>query len=216
MEAINKVVILSLRELEEQKDTSLFIINNTQPRGEIIFNVTTARGKDHTVIVPDTWIPFDLTTQAKKTEIIDSPDFRRAVSQRYLVPVSTGSADEFMNNSELGRNELDRVFNRAGGNNVVASNSTFTSAQQEKMAQIRSQSGGVTVASDVLADSSEAISGAVIQIVNRSNLDGEDKMEIKEALSLLVGRKLNSKELDYIVKNSVNAEIKAFASKQLS
>lgn len=78
MDVINEVQILSLRELEEQSDTSLFVVNNTQPRGEIIFNVTTGRGRDHTVIVPDTWIPFDLTTQAKKAEIVDSPDFRRA------------------------------------------------------------------------------------------------------------------------------------------
>lgn len=213
MEVINQVETLTLRELEEQKDTSLFVLNNTQPRGEIIFNVTTGRGRDHTVIVPDTWIPFDLSTQAKKTEIIDSPDFRRAVTQKYIIVVSTSSADAFMEANEHGRNELNRIFNKAGGNNAVAANSIMPTAQQSKMEQIRSQAGGVSVAND--GNSAEQISGAVIQIINRSNSEGDDKMDVKEALSLLVGRKLNAKELDYIVKNSIHADIKAFASKQM-
>lgn len=213
MEVINQVETLTLRELEEQKDTSLFVLNNTQPRGEIIFNVTTGRGRDHTVIVPDTWIPFDLSTQAKKTEIIDSPDFRRAVTQKYIIVVSTTSADAFMEANEHGRNELNRIFNKAGGNNAVAANSVMPNAQQTKMEQIRSQAGGVSVAND--GNSAEQISGAVIQIINRSNSEGDDKMDVKEALSLLVGRKLNAKELDYIVKNSIHADIKAFASKQM-
>jgi FAD synthase len=210
MDVINEVQILSLRELEEQSDTSLFVVNNTQPRGEIIFNVTTGRGRDHTVIVPDTWIPFDLTTQAKKAEIVDSPDFRRAVSQKYLLVVSTKSADEFIEKSEHSQTELQRIFNKAGGQNNIAANSVGSTT---KMQQIMQQSGGIAVAAE--GTTGESISGAVIQIISRSNSEGDEKMDVKEAMSLLVGRSLNGKELDYIIKNSIHADIKAFASKKI-
>ena len=214
MNVIEEVQTLTLRELEEQSDTSLFVVNNTQPRGEIVFNVTTGRGRDHTVIVPDTWIPFDQTTQAKKIEIVDSPDFRRAVSQKYLLVVSTSSADEFMEKNEHGQNELQRIFNKAGGQNSIAANS---GGMTTKMQQIKQQSGGISIEAAAADGSSttEQISGAVIQIINRSNSEGDDKMDVKEAMSLLVGRNLNSRELDYIIKNSVHAEIKAFASKKI-
>jgi hypothetical protein len=89
----------------------------------------------------------------------------------------------------------------------------MANAQQTKMAQIRSQAGGVSISNEGSA-SDEQISGAVIQIINRSNSEGDDKMDVKEALSLLMGRKLNAKELDYVIKNSVHSDIKAFASKQ--
>ena len=35
MNVIEEVETLTLRELEEQSDTSLFVVNNTQPRGKI-------------------------------------------------------------------------------------------------------------------------------------------------------------------------------------
>ena len=213
MDVLNEVSILTLRELEEQTDTSLFVVNNTQPRGEIVFNVTTGRGRDHTVIVPDTWIPFDLTTQAKKSEIVDSPDFRRAVSQKYLLVASTKSADEFMEKNELASTEMSRIFNKAGGQNNIAANSG--NAMTTKMSQIKQQSGGIAVAAETEAANGESISGAVVQIISRSNSEGDDKMDVKEAMSLLVGRQLNGKELDYIIKNSVHADIKAFASKKI-
>lgn len=210
MEVLNQVETLTLRELEETRDTILYVLNNTQPRGQIVFNITTSKGRDHTVIIPDTWIPFDLSTQAKKSELIDSPSFRRAVSQRFIIPIGTDSADNFMTTNEHANNELGRIFNLAGGNNSVAANSINTS----KIDQIRQKAGGVSIASEAVG-STESISGAVIQIINRSNSEGEDKMDVKEAISLLLGRKLNTKELDYAIKNSMHSDIKTFASKQI-
>lgn len=166
------------------------------------------------MVLPKPWPTNSLTTQAKKIEIVDSPDFRRAVSQKYLLVVSTSSADTFMEKSEHGKNELQRIFNKAGGQNNIAANSGGMTA---KMQQIKQQSGGISIEAAAADGSSttEQISGAVIQIINRSNSEGDDKMDVKEAMSLLVGRNLNSRELDYIIKNSVHAEIKAFASKKI-
>lgn len=215
MPAINQaeVEVLSLRELEEQEDGSLFVLNNTEPRGEIIFNVTMGKGRDYTVVVPDTWIPFDLSSQARKSEIIDSPDFRRAITKRYIVVVSTKSADKFMRNNEYAEAELERVYNKAGGQNTIAENSDRNpnTKQTNKIDAIKQAASGVPAEQAV----DTAISGAVIQIIARSNSEGEDKMDVKEAISLLMGRKLNQKELEYIVKSSNQELVKAFASKQI-
>lgn len=213
MPAINQseVEVLTLRELEEQEDGSLFVLNNTEPRGEIIFNVTMGKGRDYTVVVPDTWIPFDLSSQARKSEIIDSPDFRRAITKRYIVVVSTKSADEFMRNNEYAEAELERVYNKAGGQNTIAENSERNPNRSTKIDAIKQAASGVPAEQAV----DTSISGAVIQIIARSNSESDDKMDVKEAISLLMGRKLNQKELEYIVKSSSQEAIKAFASKQL-
>lgn len=218
MQVMNQVEVLNLRDLEDQTDTSLFVLNNTEPRGEIVFNVTVGRGRDYIVVVPDTWVPFDLTTQAKKSEILDSPDFRRAVTQKYLTVVSTKSADEFLRDNEYATAELHRVYNKAGGQNNIAANSdrpnsdrTNIGKNESKLDQIRQSTAGIPAEQAV----EESISGAVMQIVARSNSESEDRMDVKEAISLLMGRKLNSKELEYIMKASNQEALKAFASKQV-
>lgn len=213
MQVMNQVEVLHLRDLEDQTDTSLFVLNNTEPRGEIVFNVTVGRGRDYIVVVPDTWVPFDLTTQAKKAEILDSPDFRRAVTQKYLIVVSTKSADEFLRDNEHATAELNRVYNKAGGQNIIAANSERPAQirNESKLDQIRQSTAGIPAEQAV----DESISGAVMQIVARSNSEGEEKMDVKEAISLLMGRKLNSKELEYIMKASSQEALKAFASKQI-
>lgn len=212
MQISNQVETLSLRDLEDQTDSSLFVLNNTQPRGQIVFNVSTMKGRDRSVIIPDTWVPFDLSTQARKSEIVDSPDFRRAVSQRFLLIVSTASADEFFAKNELAQEELKRIFNFAGGNNAVASNQMESSTVQSRMEQVRSEAGGVQATH---SENGDQISGAIIQIVARSNSDDDGKMDVKEALSLLVGRNMNRSEKEYVIKNSIHSEIKEFVSKQL-
>lgn len=210
---------ISLREAEETSDTSLFVVNMTQPRGDLSFSITTSRGRDFVVTVPDTWVPYDLSAQAKKTEIIEAPDFRRAVSRGFLLLVETASADALFLNDDRAQVEIRRIYNKNGGNNNIANNSSFISGMDMKREEVSKVAG---VQAGIQANAGEdgesvktGVQGSIIQIVTRSNIEGPDGMDPKEAVSLLMGQNLNPSDYDYIIKNSNQESLKQFAAKQL-
>lgn len=209
-----KLKELNLRALELSKDTRLYVLNKCRPRGEILMSVTRPNGREQTVTVPATWIPVDLTLQSRFQEILDSPDFRRAVARGFVVPVDADEAEKFCAENQLAITELDRILNRADGSSTFAQNVGSGSGKpvvSERMEEIRSQVGSTAVKDE----SGQGVSGSVMQTVARSNSDNEGSISDREALSMLMGMSLNNAELDYIVKNSQQSTIKDWAASKL-
>ena len=74
--------IVSLAELERSTESSVYVLNNSVPRGIINFSINDGLGNAVTIKVPITWMPIDLTTQATKASVLSSPQFRRLLSGR--------------------------------------------------------------------------------------------------------------------------------------
>lgn len=208
-----KLKELNLRALEMSNDTRLYVVNRCSPRGEILMSVTRPNGREQTVTVPATWIPIDLTLQSRRQELLDSPDFRRAVARGYVVPVDADEAEEFCANNSMAVTELSRILNRAGGSSTFAQNveSSGQSVTDKRMEEIRGQVGSVSAKDET----GKGVSGPVMQTVARSNHEGEGSINDREALSILMGMQLTAHEYTYIVKNSQQASIKEWAASKL-
>lgn len=212
---MNQVARLTLRDAEEMKGSSLYVVNRSEPRGLIHLTVTSAKGRDHVVTIPDTWVPFDVSGYANKDDIIQSPSFRQAVSRGFILIVDTKSADDLFAENEQAQYELNRVHRSLGGNTAAESDFQTRTGMQAKQDEINRVAGTMVAASDA-EKSGATVSGAVLQIISRSNIEGDDAMDPKEAVSLLLGHTLTRADLEYIVNNSTQDSVKDFAAKQLN
>lgn len=102
---------ITLGVAESSKEHSLWVLNNSSPKGNINMTMNDSGGK-MVLSVPVTWIPIDLTTQASRTGVLASPMFRRMVSMGMLKIVSDKSANAFMS-SDTARKEAARVYGLA-------------------------------------------------------------------------------------------------------
>lgn len=205
----DKLKSLTQRDLETSDDTRLFVLNNTEPRGEILISVPKDKGRDQLIVVPPTWIPMDLTMQCRRDDILSSPDFRRGLARQFLIAVDPDSAERMLEENETARVEFNRIMGRADGANTLAQNSN-----SDRVAAIKAQHGSHAVPETGKKEET-TVSGQVLQVVMRCNSDAEDKLDEKEGLALLMGMQLTKAELTYITTNSQQASIKEFAASQL-
>ncbi len=75
---------LTVPEAEADKVSTLFVLNKSNPKGNVNFNVTDISGTRVGIRVPVTWIPVDLTNYAQKADILRNPDFRRLCAKGVL------------------------------------------------------------------------------------------------------------------------------------
>lgn len=206
----NQLKRITQRELELSDDTRLFVLNNAEPRGDILLTIPKDKGRDQMVVIPPTWIPIDLTMQCRREDILNSPDFRRVLARQFVIAIDPDEAEKFFDVNSSAKVELDRILGRAEGNNTLAQNSVVTARKEEILAQ----HGSHAVPEDG-KKSEETVSGQVLQVVMRCNSDAGDKLDEKEALALLMGMRLNRVELEYITKNSHQSSIKEYAASML-
>jgi len=81
------------------------------------FNVTGLNGKTSTVLIPKTWVPVDLTEQARAADILESPNFRLLLNRtdsfgnRFVLRVKSSVARKILS-SDAAKKEVIRL-NRA-------------------------------------------------------------------------------------------------------
>ncbi len=148
---------LTLSELERDSGMSVFVVNKSDPKGNINFSVSDGMGGIMVVRVPVTWVPIDLTTQATKEAIIKSPHFRKLVSTGMLGIVSEAHALDILSKSDA-QKEARRVSDISVDANLSAPASVPAEALQ--------------VQEEALGN----ISGFVMNLANNTDISEEDAM----------------------------------------
>lgn len=97
---------------------SMYIMNRTgvngdsdSPRGRVCFSIMGDLGQPATVIVPSTFIPVDLTTQATRDSLLKSSQFRSLLTTGQLVILDNRVAEELLTEDSRARAEHKRLFN---------------------------------------------------------------------------------------------------------
>lgn len=111
-----KIKALSVNDIEsEQKYGPIWVINSTytlpkDKQQQIVITVPSIGGRrDVTIIIPISWVPFNLTNFAPKEFILQSSEFRRAVSSaRLLVLIDDKQAQEMLATPEA-QQEVERL-----------------------------------------------------------------------------------------------------------
>lgn len=89
----------TISELEKSNTGPVWVINKTQAadRALLVLSVprTNGQGVD-SVKIPVTFLPIDLTGQVAKRQLLNSGEFRRAVSTGYLELVDPSEAEKVM------------------------------------------------------------------------------------------------------------------------
>lgn len=111
-----KMTPLTMQELENKTKGSLYVINNTGNverlgvSGVLIIAIPRLSGNGNPIImrVPQTWLPIDLTLQVPYNHLISTSEFRNAVMQGYIIPISDEYA-EYLLSKKGAQQERERL-----------------------------------------------------------------------------------------------------------
>jgi len=182
---------VSLRTIEnDNKVTSIWAINNTNPRGVINISMPDGLGGTTIMTIPITWIPVDLTTQATKESLLKSPSFRRLVTAGNIGLIDEEQADEIMS-SDGAKEEATRVYS------IVQQVEMVPTANSPEVNKLKSEESGL-------------VSGFAMNIIGMDEID-EDKI-----LSMIKGQQgtLTKEDYQYIATNSKQTKVKEYCASQ--
>lgn len=179
-------------------DSSLYVMNTSNPRGNLNLTIDGANGMRQTISVPITSIPYDITTLAIKTNILQAPEFRRVHAKGWIRIVDTDSAETLFSSNAKARAARDKLFDAvedtSGLSDIDLMRANATSSED---------------VSNKLPIST--IDPFVMNLVLRSNEGNEDQDTLIHEMSARVDI-LKIEELRYIVSNSNDASLKEAAA----
>lgn len=116
----------TIEELEKSEKGPIWVLNNTRDalEGKIVVSIPKKNGNGSDVIrVPRSFIPFDLTMQVGRAQILDSSDFRQTVGKKLLklitpeyaaVLLATAEAKEEQTRLKNDENKAKMALKKAG------------------------------------------------------------------------------------------------------
>lgn len=191
---------LTIRQAEVSDDSRLFVMNTSKPqKGNINVTVTGHGGEKHTIQVPATYIPVDLSNQMEKTLILRNPNFRRIHAAGHIALVDPNDAEQF-----LLRPEVQREYQKIYGVHAVVDTSTTIGIQPENNLQ-----GSM----DTLEDRAlaEGIDPFIVNMLMRSNAEsGETAADLITELDSRLAD-LDVTSVRFLADNTTNQAIKDWA-----
>lgn len=189
---------MTLRQAELEEDTRIYALNRSSESANININITLKNGERSLITLPFSPCPVDLSVFAPKEDLLAAPVFRRLVAGGYVVLVETEQADDFVHNDPRGIRETRRIFKETS---VINENIAGNVETEFAQADTRSE------AERAGAESSNIF---VESILARATDPNED---INDLIADLESRihTLEAKDIQYIVDNCDNAELKEWA-----
>jgi len=183
---------ITISQAEKSDSSSVFVLNTSGAKGTSkgIINLTIVEGNGRSTVVriPVTFIPMDLTTQATKSAILMSPDFRRMVAQGIITVIEEADAVKMLS-SDGAQEEQRRIMN-IDQQHQIQDSQTSTEVQAI-MAEADGKIGGFAMNIAHTADGDEDAIASNL----RNNADN-----------------LSKDELQYIVNNSQFHKVKGLAA----
>lgn len=190
--AVARLKRLAIHEIESSKTGSIFILNNTMPRGALNMTIADGMGGQTSVRVPIAKIPVDLATQATKRNIVSSPQVRTLHAKRVIEFIDEDQARELLNTHPDARAEHARLY-------AVGEISAIGDADEQagEVAQVQQEASG-------------DLNPFAVEMAFDENLSEED------LIMTLRGREdeLTEADLLYIVSNSKHDRVKAWAAEK--
>lgn len=188
---------LTIAQAEREKSSSsLWVLNNSggngKQKGVINITIPEGNGQVHTIRIPDTAIPIDITTQATKNAVLSNPQFRRLVQGQMVQIVAEDYAQQLLSTPEA-QEEQRRLFS-LGYDEPEA---LQANAPTEVKDMLNANDGAVGPYAMNLAHNDSGNEDDLVASL-RNNADGLSKIE-----------------LQYIVNNSVHGKVKAEAAKRV-
>jgi hypothetical protein len=107
-----KLKLLTVPQAEaDTKESRLYVVNRTNnPQGNINITVVGDDGQKTTVVVPATFIPFDMSNYISKGALLRAPEFRKLVANKLIVLADANEAEKFIESSPRAQREQKRLL----------------------------------------------------------------------------------------------------------
>lgn len=183
-----KLERLTVSQAEKSDSSQIFVLNKSNPRGNVNFVVVDAGQQKISVQVPVTFIPVDLSTFATKQDVLRNPNFRRLVAKGFVHIISTDSAEKFLEDPRALK-EHNRIFDVLNEDNDLSNfqapiSESVNAAPPEAKTQVSQ-----FVQNILLRASSENIDDLVVEL--------ETKLDT-----------MSVTDVQYLMDNTSNAELK--------
>lgn len=99
----------TVNQAEKADSSQIFVLNKSNPRGNVNFVVVDNAQQKISVQVPVTFVPVDLSVFSTKEDVLRNPNFRRLIARGFLHIISTESAEEFLKDERAAK-EHNRIF----------------------------------------------------------------------------------------------------------
>lgn len=176
----------------------LYVLNRTNPRGNVAFSAQNDLGQPVPVLVPATFIPIDLTTQATKESLLKSTYFRRALTTGQVVILENASAEHYLRTNAMAKKEMQNL-NRL--NDLVAADLGALDDTAE-MEEIDLSAGGGRKTQPLFEDGENISENQFVNaFVVRAAEDSNESDENLEREFLNRGLNLPKSELELLLKH---------------
>lgn len=180
---------VQLFELEGSTSSSVWVVNKTNPKGNINITVNDGMGNKINVHIPVVSIPVDLSMQATKQSLLSSPQLRQIVAKGMIALKDPNAVIEFFKREPAAREEHNR-FNSIGDIAEVGDmeeNTQLTTTMAVENGEINPFAMAMAVNTDMSEDE-----------VLRDLRNREDEFE--------------KADFQYIAENSKQEKVKAWAA----
>lgn len=227
------------------KDDEIYVYNRSekgrgQKRGDVCIAIMSASDSQN-VIIPNTWIPWNVTGQATKEQLKASSHFLRALSSKILKYVPAAEARELIENDPLAQKELQRQLDKLNGSaaeRVMAAEAEDNRREQalgiappragspmaelRRMSQVRaSEESGAEPFLDPQANRQRDVPAAeaigvgvtpvILEALTNPELDDDDLLNVVKTNESV----LTKLDWKYIVNNSESPDLRRMASAHL-
>lgn len=197
---------LTASEIRDFDGSNLYVLNTSDrsgngSRSQLLMTVP-IKGTPKTVVIHNTWIPLDLTSQIPDVDTIkDSEDFHYHVRKKNIVVISTDTAEEALKSREA-QQEYNRIYD-------IKNIEAYTEDTDLIDLNMHQASGNKNKPNKLQA------SPKVLNIVNKEGLTENNRL----AALKNIRSELRSDDYRYIInqpKTDDNEKIKQWATNQLN
>lgn len=194
MANVHKSKTIGVNDLRKKDSPHVWVVNTSDlggnKRGGTVNIPVTSNNQVINVLVYNTWIPQDLSTTVPKKDLVDNPNFMRAVQRRFITIVDDEFAEREMEKEE-NQEEYDRIIaevNQTGQYAVDLSKTLDDEAQPE-----------------------DGINATVIDVVHREELSDSDRYSAIRRIE----SQLKTQDWKYIQENTGSEKLKQMANNHL-
>jgi len=202
---------ITVAQLETLDTKTVWCLNTTRgnKRGEVVFTVPKLNGNVglDTISVPASFLPFELTSRVHKNQLINSSEFRRAVSSGAVSIIDNNEAESLLQ-EDGAEEEVARLKK-----NEELVDATINSIAMASNIQVDDKAGKQQQEAELAKNANMAsVNAQIIELVTRSN-GGESSQTILNSLRSMGA--LTQQEYEFIVKEAKDSKIKKFAASKI-
>lgn len=191
-----RVKVITIVEAERSEDSRLFVLNKTKdPVGNINIPVLMDDGQRGTIVIPSTFIPFDMSNFISKKTLLAASQFRRLVAGGMVMIADTEDAAKFIENSDRAKRELARLLSVLGGSGII---------EEAQYAEIEDNAR-----EDIKVEKTLEADPFIMAIIGREI--NEDAGDLLNEIDARV-HALKKADLEYLMANTKQPAIKTWAA----